>query len=61
MVLFKKKNERTKAEIIAEALINKLGKEKVDEEATKLYFQGVRTFEEQMDILAKKYEIEVRQ
>lgn len=59
MVLFKKKEEKTKPEKIAEALIDKIGKEKVDDEATKLYFQGIRDFDEQMEILAKKYEIEV--
>lgn len=58
MILFKKK-EKTRAEKIAEALINKIGKEKLDDEATKLYFQGVQDYEEQMEILAKKYEIEV--
>lgn len=61
MVLFKKKEdkkEKTKAEKIAEALIDKIGKEKVDDEATKLYFQGVRDFDEQMEILAKKYGVE---
>lgn len=58
MVLFKKKEEKTKAEKIAEALIDKIGKDKVDDEATKLYFQGVRDFNEQMEILAKKYEVE---
>jgi len=55
MILFKKKKEKTKAEKIAEALINKIGKEKLDDEATKLYFQGVQDYEEQMEILAKKY------
>ncbi|MGB9759423.1 MAG: hypothetical protein ACP5KW_07055 [Thermoproteota archaeon] len=59
MILFKKKKEKTKAEKIAEALINKIGKEKLDDEATKLYFQGVQDYEEQMEILAKKYGIEV--
>ncbi|MBO3797779.1 MAG: hypothetical protein QXU11_08330 [Thermoproteota archaeon] len=60
MVLFgKKKNEKTRAEKIAEALLNKIGKEKLDDEATKLYFQGVRNFDEQMEILANKYEIKV--
>ncbi|MEM2088129.1 MAG: hypothetical protein QXF52_05570 [Thermoproteota archaeon] len=59
MVLFKKKEEKTKSEKIAEALIDKIGKDKVDDEATKLYFQGIRDFDEQMEILAKKYEIEV--
>ncbi len=60
MVLFgKKKNEKTRAEKIAEALLNKIGKEKLDDEATKLYFQGVRSFDEQMEILANKYEIKV--
>ncbi|MCX8183925.1 MAG: hypothetical protein N3F08_05870 [Crenarchaeota archaeon] len=60
MVLFgKKRNEKTKAEKIAEALLNKIGKEKLDDEATKLYFQGVRNFDEQMEILANKYEIKV--
>jgi len=60
MVLFgKKKNEKTRAEKIAEALLNKIGKDKLDDEATKLYFQGVRNFDEQMEILANKYEIKV--
>jgi len=59
MILFKKKKEKTKAEKIAEALINKIGKEKLDDEATKLYFQGVQDYEEQMEILAKKYGVEV--
>ncbi|MBO3809876.1 MAG: hypothetical protein FGF48_08100 [Candidatus Brockarchaeota archaeon] len=60
MVLFgKKKNEKTRAEKIAEALLNRIGKEKLDDEATKLYFQGVRNFDEQMEILANKYEIKV--
>jgi|GEM_PF-1960364 hypothetical protein len=62
MVLFKKKEdkkEKTRAEKIAEALIDKVGKEKVDDEATKLYFQGVRDFDEQMEILAKKYGVEI--
>ncbi|MEM2930715.1 MAG: hypothetical protein QW797_07655 [Thermoproteota archaeon] len=60
MVLFgKKKNEKTKAEKIAEALLNKIGKEKLDDEATKLYFQGIRNFDEQMEILANKYEIKI--
>jgi hypothetical protein len=59
MVLFKKKEEKTKAEKIAEILIDKIGKDKVDDEATKLYFQGVRDLDEQMEILAKKYGIEV--
>ncbi|MBO3767901.1 MAG: hypothetical protein QXS21_02530 [Thermoproteota archaeon] len=59
MILFKKKKEKTKAEKIAEALINKIGKEKLDDEATKLYFQGIQDYEEQMEILAKKYGIEV--
>lgn len=59
MIFFKKKKEKTRAEKIAEALINKIGKEKLDDEATKLYFQGVQDYEEQMEILAKKYGIEV--
>jgi hypothetical protein len=59
MGLFKKKKEKTKAERIAEILIDRIGKEKVDDEATKLYFQGVRNFEEQMEILAKKYNVEI--
>ncbi|MBO3800510.1 MAG: hypothetical protein FGF52_05615 [Candidatus Brockarchaeota archaeon] len=58
MGLFKKKKEKTKAEKIAEILINKIGKDKVDDEATKLYFQGIRDFDEQMEILAKKYNVE---
>lgn len=60
MILFKKKKEKTRAEKIAEALIAKIGKEKLDDEATKLYFQGVQDYEEQMEILAKKYNIEVQ-
>ncbi|MGQ9596743.1 MAG: hypothetical protein ACUVQY_02580 [Thermoproteota archaeon] len=59
MVLFGKKKEKTRAEKIADILINKIGRDKLDDEATKLYFQGVRDFEEQMEILANKYEIEV--
>ncbi len=60
MGLFKKKkNEKTKAEKIAEALLDMIGKDKLDDEATKLYFQGIRDFEEQMDILAKKYEVTI--
>jgi hypothetical protein len=59
MIFFKKKKEKTKAEKIAEALINKIGKDKLDDEATKLYFQGIQDYEEQMEILAKKYGIEV--
>ncbi len=59
MGFFKKKKEKTKAERIAEILIDRIGKERVDDEATKLYFQGIRDFEEQMEILAKKYNVEV--
>lgn len=59
MVLFGKKKDKTRAEKIAEALLNKIGKDKLDDEATKLYFQGIRNFDEQMEILANKYEIKV--
>ncbi len=60
MVLFrKKKNEKTRAEKIAEALLDKIGKEKLDDEATKLYFQGIRNFDEQMEILANKYGVKI--
>jgi hypothetical protein len=60
MPLFKKKDKpKSKAELIAEELISKIGKDKLDDEATKLYFQGVRDFEEQMRILAERYDVKV--
>lgn len=59
MGIFKKNKEKTKAEKIAEILIDKIGKDKVDDEATRLYFQGIQDFNEQMEILAKKYNVEV--
>lgn len=59
MVLIKKNRDKAKVEKIAEALLDKIGKDRLDEEATKLYFQGVRDFEEQMEILVKKYNVEI--
>jgi len=55
----KKEKKKSKAELVAEALLNKIGKEKLDEEATKLYFEGIRDFQEQMDTLAKRYGIDI--
>lgn len=61
MPLFRKKERsKSKVELIAEELIAKIGKEKLDEEATKLYFQGIRDLDEQMRILAERYQVEVK-
>jgi len=60
MPIFKKKEKpKSKAELIAEELIARIGKNKLDDEATKLYFQGIRDFDEQMRILAERYDVKL--
>jgi len=60
MPLFKNREKaKSRSELIAEALIVKIGKSKLDDEATKLYFQGIKDFDDQMKALAVKYGLEL--